>query len=216
MKTRFTQKHALWTLSLLTAGAWAVLLAQHAIPDAKAEGAGKPIGQLDVERINIVDADGKVRLVIANQERFPDPVVRGKTIERSIRQTSGMVFYDRQGNEAGGLATSTGPKGHVLGALILDYGVQPTDGIGLMKTESPDGKSYSAGLVVADRLPYMPGEIRTSEGVSRIWVGNQSQNASMELSDTKGNTRIRIAVGRDDVPRFEVLDAQGNVVRRVL
>ena len=216
MKPKLTQKHAIYALSLMTAGAWAVLLAEHVIPDAKAvapEGASRSLQQLDVERINIVDADGTVRLVIANQERFPDPVVRGKTIERSIRKTAGMVFYDDKGNEVGGLASSTGPKGHAMGALILDYGVQPTDGIGLMKSETPDGKSYMAGLIVSDRLPYVPGEIKTSEGVSRIWVGNQSQDASLELSDTEGNTRIRIAVGKDNVPRFDVLDAQGKVVK---
>ena len=70
MKPKLTQKHAIYALSLMTAGAWAVLLAEHVIPDAKAvapEGASRSLQQLDVERINIVDADGTVRLVIANQ-----------------------------------------------------------------------------------------------------------------------------------------------------
>ena len=43
-------------------------------------------GEIDVERINLVEKDGKVRLVISNVDRFPQPIV-GKTPDRSVTVT---------------------------------------------------------------------------------------------------------------------------------
>jgi hypothetical protein len=39
--------------------------------------------ELDVERINIVDAKGTVNLVIANRERAPDQVMEGQSRPRA-------------------------------------------------------------------------------------------------------------------------------------
>jgi len=36
--------------------------------------------EIDVERINVVEKDGKVKLVISNKDRFPDPVIKGRAI----------------------------------------------------------------------------------------------------------------------------------------
>lgn len=203
----------LWAL---VAGAWGMSAAQWLLPDANATAtpaaAPQSFGEINVERINIVDASGKTRLVIANSERFPDPVIRGKAYPRSIRTTAGMVFYDEDGVETGGLATMTGPNGARMAGTIFDYNHQPTDGIGLMKTESADGKSWMAGLTIADRLPYAPGGISTSEGVSRIVLANRNQEASLVIADTTGRTRIRIGVDANDVPKLEILDADGTVV----
>ncbi len=68
-----------------------------------------------------------------------------------------------------------------MSGLILDYGYQPTDGVGIVKFESADGKEYMVGFSIADRLPYVPGEIKTSEGVSRLWLANESQNAKTRV-----------------------------------
>ena len=219
MKVFSSQKVVQALLLLLVVGVWGLLLGRF-MPVAKAAPAASAptkqiLDELTVQRINIVDRNGKTRLIIANADRFPNPVVRGKPVTRSIHTTAGMVFYDGEGNEAGGLATAKGPKGHEMVALILDYGYQPTDGIGLVKSESADGKNYTAGLTIADRLPYKPGDIETSEGVSRIWLANENQDAHLEIADTSGKPRIRLGVGRNDVPFFEILDASGKVVSRL-
>ena len=48
--------------------------------------------EIDAERINIVDAHGRRQLVIANKDRFPDPVVNGQELKgmRSVRP-AGLV-----------------------------------------------------------------------------------------------------------------------------
>ena len=39
--------------------------------------------EIDVERINVVEANGKPAVVIANSSRLPDPVLNGKTVKSS-------------------------------------------------------------------------------------------------------------------------------------
>jgi hypothetical protein len=203
----------LWSLVV---GAWGLLAAQWLLPDARATArtaaAPQAFGEISVERINVVDGNGRTRLVIANSERFPDPVVRGKVHARSIRNAAGMVFYDADGVETGGLATMTSPGGQRMAGTIFDFNHQPTDGIGIMKSESADGSSWMAGLAIADRRPYAGGDIQTTEGVSRIMLSNRNRDASLEITDTSGRPRIRIDVDANDVPRVEVLDADGKVV----
>ena len=201
-------------LGALTIGVWGLLLLHWLAPDARASAKQAASTQeITVQRINIVDADGHTRLVLAGQDRFPDPVVRGKSVPRSIHDTAGIVFYDAAGNEAGGLATAHTQGSTGMGALILDYGYQPTDGIGLVKTESADGKHFTAGLTISDRRPYKPGPIDSSEGVSRIWLSNSDRDASLEIADTRGKPRIRIGVDAQDRPSFEILDGDGKVVK---
>ncbi len=109
----------------------------------------------------------------------------------------------------------SGPDGSRMAGNILDYDHQPTDGIGIMKVESADGRRWMVGLTIADRTPYQEGEITTSEGVSRIMLSNRNRDASLEIAGTSGRPRIRIGVDANDVPRAEVLDADGEVVGRL-
>src|SRR2546427_3070101 len=59
--------------------------------------------EIDVERINVVEKDGTLRLVISNKARGPDPVVSGKTYPRTGGNRAGFIFFNDEGNEDGGL-----------------------------------------------------------------------------------------------------------------
>src|SRR5229473_5084360 len=65
-------------------------------------------GEISVERINVVDADGTLRLVIANKDRMHPGVMDGKVIDRP-RPVAGLIFFNDQGDEVGGL-TYTGQE----------------------------------------------------------------------------------------------------------
>lgn len=81
-----------WRLWTRVAGAWGAFLAQWLVPDARAKAdVPKDIvaQEITAARINIVDGDGKTRLVISNADRFPDPKVRGVVKERSIKTSAG-------------------------------------------------------------------------------------------------------------------------------
>lgn len=60
------------------------------------------IGEITAERINIVDANGTLRLVISNKDRMHPGVIGGKVVDRP-RPYAGLLFFNDQGDEAGGL-----------------------------------------------------------------------------------------------------------------
>lgn len=61
---------------------------------------------IDVERINVVDRNGTLRMTISNRERLPDPVLGGKAYplrSGSGAGYAGLIFFNSEGNENGGL-----------------------------------------------------------------------------------------------------------------
>lgn len=59
---------------------------------------------IDVERINIVEADGTVKLLITNTDRFPTgkEQVNNRILNEGRKKRSGMLFFNEEGIEAGG------------------------------------------------------------------------------------------------------------------
>ena len=64
--------------------------------------APRNLGEITAERINIVDANGTLRLVISNKDRMHPGVIGGKTIQRE-RPYAGFIFFNDHGDEAGGM-----------------------------------------------------------------------------------------------------------------
>ena len=70
--------------------------------------APQKLGELTVQRLNVTDANGTLRLVIAGKDRMHPGVMDGKTIDRP-RPVAGMIFLNDEGDEVGGL-TITGQE----------------------------------------------------------------------------------------------------------
>jgi len=182
-------------------------------PPAQALTAAKPdaaFGTVTAQRINIVDPDGTMRMAITNQARPPELIYRGETYpERSIDGLTGIVFYEDDGDETGGIGVARlGDKRQTM--FIFDYTHQLTDGIGILKQEKLDGSGWRSGLFLRDRRPFKPGMIENSQGVERVWLSNEDKNASLVISDPQGRPRIRIAVDAKGEPVIEILDEEGN------
>ncbi|UPK68146.1 hypothetical protein [Chitinophaga filiformis] len=67
--------------------------------------------EISVERINIVENNGQLRMVISNKSRSPENLLYGKPITPPIPGGTrpGMIFYNDEGTENGGLVF-TGAK----------------------------------------------------------------------------------------------------------
>jgi hypothetical protein len=199
--------------------------------------------EIDVERINVIAPNGKPRLVISNAERAPDVIINGKTYHRSGSNEAGMIFYNEEGSENGGMGFSGHTRdGHVsadAGLMFDQYGQDQT--VGLTYDEQ-DGRR-SAGLRVWDRpnqsvtvladmvepLKLMPNgpektrrmnAIRDSAtklglgGAQRVFVGKQSDKTAMVvLADAQSRPRLRLVVDSAGAARIEFLDDGGKVIR---
>lgn len=197
-------------------------------------------GEISVERINVVDADGTLRMVIANKNRMHPGVMDGVTIERP-RPVAGMLFFNDQGDEVGGLTYTGQARDGVRQAnagLMFDQ----------LKQDQTIGFSYSenngrrtAGFQVWDRsdapLSDLIRQLNAANriqdkaerdkavaairaaappGPRRVFVGKSAdRSATVSLADAQGRPRLTIAVGPDGDPRIEFLDEQGKVVARL-
>src|SRR5258706_11164251 len=92
--------------------------------------------ELDVERLNIVEADGKLRMTISNKERVPEPIVNGKTFTgaRKGAKSAGIIFFNDKGDECGGLAFSGSGEGEDInaGAALLFDQFNQDQTVGIM------------------------------------------------------------------------------------
>jgi hypothetical protein len=61
------------------------------------------IEELDVQRINLREPDGTLRLVISDKSKAPGIFIEGKEYPHPDRKTAGMIFYNDEGTENGGL-----------------------------------------------------------------------------------------------------------------
>jgi hypothetical protein len=60
--------------------------------------------EIDVQRINIVEPDGTVRMIISDTARAPGMIYKGKEYPHPDgRKVAGMIFYNDEGTENGGL-----------------------------------------------------------------------------------------------------------------
>jgi hypothetical protein len=112
--------------------------------------------EIDVERINLIEKDGTVRLAIANSDRMPHPTFYGKEYRdiRSgqVQRGAGMIYFNEEGTEVGGfvwLGRGTDDGGHrAAGLLTFD---QYNQNEALSLSYSDVNGRRSAGLAVMDQ-----------------------------------------------------------------
>jgi len=131
--------------------------------------------EIDVERINVLDKDGKLRMVIAGKDRQHPGVVDGKTAERE-RKTAGILFFNHLGDECGGLIfDENGGNGHFV-SLTYDK-VRHSETMRLQHLEGDNGQ-YSAGLEIWERANVRFNESKAkAEKIQKMPEGAEKQAA---------------------------------------
>jgi hypothetical protein len=199
--------------------------------------------EIDVERINVVEADGRYALVIANAARLPGPIKAGKEYPASIsggrEESSGILFFNHEGSEAGGLlyGSKQTENGVSAGGSFTFDRMNQDQVVQMVYTEGAPGRVFS-GMQVWDRparyyeemfdaaIALRAGTITQEEFMHRVHpevagtarrvrLGSSNRTALLEMNDTKGMPRIRMVVDSLDVPRIEFRDAEGKVVHRI-
>lgn len=196
-----------------------------------------------VHRINLVDNDGTLRLVIANRQNFPPPLIRGKPLDpkqRSVGDQAVFMFYNRDGSEQGGFrwdGAHNQAGGYQIAALSLDQ-LEQNDNLVLAYGER--GGKHHAGLfgqeqpettplnVIVGAMDSAVAQGRTKAeadsirkqfiarhfgGRDRFSIGYAADGASVRLSDPQGRLRLLLMVDSTGNPKMQFLDEHGRVTQ---
>ncbi len=168
--------------------------------------------EIQVHRINVVDPDGTLRMVISDRDRMPGVIVKGKESPKVDRPEAGMLFYNDEGTENGALIFGghRNEKGEVVNSgasLSFDPYGESQQMVQLAGVEDKDNRIV--GLAV--------NEPKNHARNRRIWVGRGADDASVvSLMDGNGRKRIVMQVAADGTASLDFLDAEGHVVRRFI
>jgi len=108
--------------------------------------------EIDVERINVVEKNGNLRMVIANRERSIGPIYKGKPFGYAGGSRPGIIFFNDEGTENGGL-TFTGqrnPDGTFRASSGFSFDQFNQDQVLYLQYNDDNGRR-NMGLTVADR-----------------------------------------------------------------
>ncbi len=195
----------------------------------------KNLEELNVERINIVEADGKLRMVISNKARQHPGTMDGITYEeRKGQRPPGMMFFGENGNEVGGLAFD-GNNGKGQGGSLTFDKFRGDQTIQFIHDEEADG-SYFAGLKVSDQNMPLNDLLKKDKEISKLnskeaqeaaWkqlrsegllmterlrIGKDQEKSSViKMKDAKGNVRIELKVGATGNPKINLYDENGKI-----
>ncbi len=192
--------------------------------------------EIDVERINVREPDGTLRMTISNHARIPGIIIGQHEYAHPNRPEAGMIFYNNEGAENGGL---------VFDGAMVDG--QPTNGGSLtfdryhqdqtvQMTSIESGAERFAGIFVNDR-PDEPMDFSRAQailampdgpqkkaaatdahfaGTQRLFLGRASDKSSdLILRDGQGKKRLVLSVAEDGKSQIQFLDENEKVTRTV-
>ena len=184
-------------------------------------------GTIDVERINVREADGTLRLVISSKDRFPGSFHRGQEIARPDRRfAAGMLFLNDEGSENGGLIWAGKKDGNKRSSgASLTFDRYENDQTLQLVQRDDDGNRDVAAMIISDRSAESMFEqvggksvmkANAGNGAPRLFVGKSRDRASIVmLQDAKGMPRLMLKVDPDGAASIEFLDDQGKVARTI-
>lgn len=196
--------------------------------------------QITVHRINVVEPDGTLRMVISNAANAPGSYFHGREYPRPDRKVAGILFLNVEGTEGGGLLwggeKDKNGKVSSFGHLSFDnYDQDQT--VVIQNMDNTDGKSSYIGINDQPRwdeeeLAKLDEKVRAlpkaqqhaayrqffathPRSKHRAYLGTDEDHSSdLVLMDPDGHPRIIAKVGPDGTPSLQFLDADGKVIER--
>lgn len=184
---------------------------------------------IDVQRINVVEPNGTLRMVISNKARFPGAIIKGRRYPFS-RHTAGILFYNDEGTENGGLIF--GGHEHADGT-VSSYGhlsfdrYEQDQAFSLDAIQSRTGSTTGIAFIDRPKWP-ITDLLRLPRNDWRHFLATHPRSAprltmqravdgsvALAVRDRQGHTRILIKVGSHGSPVIQLLDANGKVITQL-
>jgi hypothetical protein len=197
--------------------------------------------EIDVYRINVVEPDGTLRMVISNKAEFPGIIVKGKETPHPDRATAGMLFFNDEGTENGGLifGGSNDKQGKVSSYGHLSFDQYEQDQVFSIDAGEENGQRTSELRIIdepdhpitqdietAARIAKLPQDQQaaawkayraaTPHAEARIQLGRaEDKSVALRLKDVHGRDRLVIRVQPDGSPVVQFLDENGKVTNQL-
>lgn len=197
--------------------------------------------ELTVQRLNIVEPDGTLKLVISNSARQHGGTIDGVDLKsRDGKRPAGFIYFNDEGTECGGLSwqgrEQNGKPQHSVFMTMDRF----RNDQAIYWSLDDAGEQWAAGFHVQDRpaeslgpvlvryeeIAAMPdGEEKESamaelrrtglgKAPMRMFLGRDPEGqALLELKDGEGRPRARLSVALDGAAKLEFLDEAGAVVK---
>jgi hypothetical protein len=197
--------------------------------------------EIYVQRINIVEPDGTLRMVLSDKSKAPGVILKGKEYPREDRKTAGVLFFNDEGTETGGLIFGgmKDENGKVENWGHLSFDQYEQDQVFSIDAGDENGHRRS-GIAIWDRGDYpikdileaslriqkLPEAQQESEwnkfaashpgDAQRAYLGRVGDHSvGLRLMDENGHDRIRLRVNPDGSPVMQLLDAGGKVTTQL-
>lgn len=193
--------------------------------------------QLTAHRINIVEPNGQLALVISDNANQHPGRINGKDLKPRERG-AGMIFFNTDGDECGGLVyEGTKKEADMVLSVdqykndqIMQLQYQQDSGSGLTRSYGFKLWDHSDSFTLAKEVDYFDSlqnlhdtaAFRRGEdtlikqhlmGTERLFLGRTAEgNTGLFLRDDKGIPRLRICVSKDNKPLIQVLDDEGQPI----
>ena len=193
--------------------------------------------EITAERVNIVEPDGTVKLAISSHQRQDPGRMDNKPFPKRERP-AGMIFFNDEGDECGGLVYDGNKKSAGMTYSIdqykndqimqLQYSQENSDtglqrSYGLKLWDRDDAftltkriQQYDSLKALTDSNAYKAGlEKMKAAGYTqqRLFVGKtQAGEVGLFLNDAHGMPRMRIFINRQNEPVIQTLNDKGDII----
>ena len=193
---------------------------------------------ITAERIDIVDANGQIRMAISNHDRQHPGTLGGKELPKRDRP-AGMIFFNDDGDECGGLVYDGNKKGAGMVYSIDQYlndqimqiqynqyneGKTLQRSYGFKLWDKYDNYPSAKVMAYVDSLKKLNDTNAYNTGIKklqqpgvitaeRLFVGkNTKGEVGLFLRDDKGKPRLKIYINSKNQPVIETLNDKGEVI----
>lgn len=196
--------------------------------------------EINVKRINIIENDGTIRMVLSNREKQHPGRMDGKDWEKRERP-SGLLFFNDEGDECGGLIYQTRPtKDGLISGMSITMDRYKDDQVLQISNQETvlDGEivsqrgihinDYPADSHIEKRKKLITEAKKIADPKERskkineifdqygdrqlLFLGKTKGNSQgLFLSDSKGQPKMMIYVDEQGNPKIQTFNSKGEI-----
>lgn len=196
--------------------------------------------EITVHRINVVEPNGIIRLILTNTASSPGIYIKNKEYPHPRgRKGAGLLFFDEEGTEDGGLSygIEKDQSGKVVGSdghlsfdqymqdqiFTIDAGRDGDKKFSLLRMDDRGDYPITDALEAITRISKLPKDQQEAElkkfvathpgDHPRVILGRARDGGSiLQLKDAEGRDRLVLRVAPNGTPTLQFLDAAGKVL----